>query len=1510
MSVTDVESASQAIAPRPDEPTTNSEPSLYALPGDVVRRALSEVTVSVKRKHVDIELRDVFSNEPTQQGEVAHPQDTDIENIAKEHIKDYLIIKNAVDFLDKQGVDVTILPPRVGERASLEEVLGSVSALIEWYGEEEPVAAGWIKNAERIIEDLPKNAASSDADEGHQPLATLTFAVRNETEKHLLSRKGSLSWLADMLQTIFGFRLRVLVEIDSCAGDKDEEIRKQLMETERKQIEGLVTELENAPKREAPSSDENGSGYNRGFDRPYRRKSRSDDEPSAPFTIGRGVDADATPIKDIVDEMRRVTVEGRTFSCETRTLPSGRTLVQFNITDLSDSITAKMFINNEKQLEALKDLTDGVTLRVAGQVQYDTFLKELVLMISDMRPGVPATRTDTATTKRIELHLHTQMSSLDGITPLSDIMKQAALWGHTAIAITDHGVVQSFPEAYSLAKKNNLKCLLGMEAYVVDDGILVVHQLPDDRDIAIDDDVSYVVFDVETTGLNPSESTLIEIAAVKMKGREIIGEWSELIDPQVPIPRKISELTHITNEMVRGKRTVQDVLPEFRRFAGDSVLVAHNAEFDLSFLKACGKRIGMEPWTNVVLDTLALARKLHPRDRNYRLGTLAKKFGVELLDAHRALDDTVALAKVFQHLQKDTAEKGIATFAQLNDASGEIMYAQMRPFHATILVQNQTGLKNLYKLVSESHIQYLHRVPRVPRSIIRKYRDGLLVGSACQNGEVFDALLRGKSQEELEEIAKFYDYLELQPPAQYEPLVREELVHSIESVQEYQKAIIAVGHRLDKPVVATGDVHYLHPEDSIFREILQSQSDPNASLQPPLYYMTTDEMLAAFDFLGPELADEIVVKNTNKIADSIESVCPVPDKLYTPRIEGADEQIRDMCYKRARELYGETLPEIVEKRLDKELNSIVTNGFSVIYLIAHKLVKKSLDDGYLVGSRGSVGSSFVATMSDITEVNPLPPHYRCPSCQYSEFIADGSVGSGFDLPNKNCPQCQTPLHKDGHDIPFETFLGFKGDKVPDIDLNFSGEYQAQAHAYTKVLFGEDKVYRAGTIATVAEKTAFGYVKKYAEEKGLQLRNAEVSRLVLGCTGIKRTTGQHPGGILVVPDYMDVFDFCPIQYPADDKNAEWRTSHFDFNSIHDNLLKLDILGHQDPTAIRMLQDLTGLDPKTIPTDDPLVLSLFSGTESLTVNPDNPVTPDLLRSNTGTYGIPEFGTKFVRQMLEDTKPSTFSELLQISGLSHGTDVWLNNAQKLIQDNTCVLKDVIGCRDDIMVYLIYAGLEPALAFKIMESVRKGRGLTEDMEEEMKRNNVPDWYIWSCKQIKYMFPKAHATAYVLMAVRIAYFKIHYPLEFYATYFSVRADDFEIDTMSKGYDAILSRILEIEGKGMSASPKEKSLLTMFELALEMTARGFRFLPLDLYKSDATKFTVVSDQNALLPPFSALDGVGEAAARGIAEAAKIGEFLSVQELQDRSHASKSVIDILAKYGCLEGLPESNQLSLF
>jgi DNA polymerase-3 subunit alpha (Gram-positive type) len=1224
------------------------------------------------------------------------------------------------------------------------------------------------------------------------------------------------------------------------------------------------------------------------------------------LVIGYEIKEDPVPIQQIQEEERRIVIQGTVFQTELKELRSGRYLLTFQMTDYTDSLSVKIFSRDKEDVTLLEAITPGMWLKVRGSVQYDTFMRELAMMASDINQIEQGGRKDTAEEKRVELHCHTPMSALDGVASVKSLITTAAKWGHKAIAITDHGVVQSFPEAYGIAKKNNIKCILGMEAYVVEDGIDIVYNLDPagSNDVKLDENTTYIVFDTETTGLNAAEHTIIEIAAVKMRGTEIVDKWTELIDPGLEIGPKTTEITGITNEMLRGKETIDVVLPRFREFAGDGILVAHNAEFDLGFLNACGKRIGMEPWTNPVLDTLPLARMIYPGMRNYRLGTLAKRLNVELINAHRALDDTVALAHVFGYMLKEMKEAGITSLSECNERSNaEADFKSTRPFHVTLLARNKAGLKNLYRLVSRSHVETFYRVPRIMRSQINKYREGLLVGTACKEGELFQAILRGKSRDELEQVARFYDYIELQPIEHYAPLLRNENIPSLDVIKNYHTLLVEIGKSLQKPVVATGDVHFLNPQDHVFREVfLLSKGDPDADDQPPLYLMTTDEMLEAFSHLGEELAREVVVEAPNRIAEMIEEISPIPDKLYTPIIEGADEELRTICYNKAKRLYGDPLPEIVEQRLEKELNSIITHGFGVIYLISQRLVTKSLSDGYLVGSRGSVGSSFVATMSDITEVNPLPPHYLCPNCQHSEFITDGSIGSGFDLPDKDCPRCGQRYAKDGQDIPFETFLGFKGDKVPDIDLNFSGDYQPRAHKYTQELFGVDNVFRAGTIGTVAEKTAYGYVRKFAEERGKVLRGAEITRLVQGCTGVKRTTGQHPGGIIVLPDYMEIEDFCPIQYPADDNQSEWRTTHFDFHSIHDNLLKLDILGHDDPTVIRMLQDLTGIDPKTIPLDDPKTMSIFSTTEALGV------TPEQIRTNMGTLGIPEFGTKFVRQMLEDTKPTTFAELVQISGLSHGTDVWLNNAQELIRNGTCKLSDVIGCRDDIMVYLIYKGLEPSRAFKIMESVRKGKGVSEEDQEEMRKNNVPDWYIDSCQKIKYMFPKAHATAYVMMAVRIAYFKVHHPLPFYATYFSVRADDFDIPLMVKGGPAIRQKIEEIEGKGHEAPPKEKALLTVLEMALEMVERGFRFQNVDLYRSDATRFLI--DGDSLLAPFNALPGLGTNAALSIVKAREEGEFLSKEDLLNRSRISKTILEYLEEQGALKGLPDSNQLSLF
>lgn len=1229
-------------------------------------------------------------------------------------------------------------------------------------------------------------------------------------------------------------------------------------------------------------------------------KREGKEEKGTDVLIGSFIQEEPLAMKEIQEERPSVVMEGVVFNMEERELKAGRLLLLMDITDYTDSFTVKVFLRNDEEKEALQGVEKGSWLKIKGSVQMDPFQRELTVMAQSIMKVHKEGRKDTYPEKRVELHLHTNMSAMDGVTSATDYIKQAAEWGHPAIAITDHAVAQAFPEAHAAGKKHGVKVLYGLEAYVVDDGVPIIYR-PQDRSLT---EETYIVFDVETTGLSATYNQIIELGAVKMKNGEIVDRFAELANPHEPLSEQIVKLTGITDEMLKDAPEIDDVLKRFYQFVGDGTLVAHNARFDMGFLEVGFKKLGLT-LENPVIDTLELARFLHPQLKNHKLNTLCKQFNIELVNHHRATDDAEATAHLLWKLIGDCLNKGVSNQSQLNEFRGQSDYTRQRPFHSILLAKTQQGLKNLYKLISYSHTQYFHRVPRIPRSLLEEHREGLLVGSACDKGEIFEGMMQ-KSPEEVEEKAAFYDYLEIQPVGNYEHLIEKELVRDREHIQEILREIVRLGEKLNKPVVATGNVHYLHPHDAQYRQILVSSLGKATSLDPhnlpAVYFRTTDEMLEEFRFLGEETAKKVVIDYPNQIAREIEEILPVPKELYTPKIEGADEDIRRMCYQRAKEIYGDPLPPLVAHRLEKELKSIISNGFSVIYLISQKLVQKSLADGYLVGSRGSVGSSFVATMLGITEVNPLPPHYVCPACHYTRFFEDGSVGSGFDLPDQDCPQCGTKLIKDGHDIPFETFLGFKGDKVPDIDLNFSGEYQPIAHKYTQELFGKDKVFRAGTIGTVADKTAYGFVKKYEEQMGKTFRQAEINRLVQGSTGVKRTTGQHPGGIIVVPEDKEIYDFTPIQYPADDLQSEWRTTHFDFHSIHDNLLKLDILGHDDPTVIRMLQDLTGVDPKKIPIDDPQTMKLFSSTEPLGV------TEEQIMSKTGTLGIPEFGTRFVRQMLEDTRPTTFAELVRISGLSHGTDVWLNNAQELIRQGKAVLSEVISTRDDIMVYLIQKGMEPSRAFEIMERVRKGKGLAEKDIEEMKAHQVPDWYIWSCQKIKYMFPKAHAVAYVLMAVRIAYFKVHYPIHFYASYFSVRADDFDLELARKGSSAIRRKIEEILEKGNQAQPKEKSLLTVLELCLEMVERGFSFRPIDLYQSDATRFKVAGD--ALIPPFTAIPGIGTSAAVNLVKAREEGPFLSKEDLQQRSKLSKTVVDYLEQHGCLNNLPETNQLSLF
>ncbi|WP_112180879.1 PolC-type DNA polymerase III [Paraliobacillus zengyii] len=1239
------------------------------------------------------------------------------------------------------------------------------------------------------------------------------------------------------------------------------------------------------------------------MDKEVRAKEKQAGVSNEPVMIGYKINDEPVPMKEIIEEERRIVVQGYVFAVDIRELRSGRHLLIIKVTDYTDSFSLKMFSKGDQDADKFKTVKEGMWIKARGSVQTDTFTNELTMMLNDINEIKVKKKEDKAPEdeKRVELHAHTTMSQMDAVVTASKLIEQASKWGHKAFAITDHAVAQSYPEAYAAGQKHGVKILYGLEANIVDDGVPIAYN---EQDIDLES-ATYVVFDVETTGLSAVYDTIIELAAVKIKDGDIVDRFESFANPHHPLSETTNDLTGITDDMVKDAPDIEQVLEDFKKWAGEDILVAHNASFDMGFLNQGNEKAGLDKAINPVIDTLELARFLLPTLKSHRLNTLCKKFDIELTQHHRAIYDAEATGYLMWKLLKEAREKEITNHNHFNIHMGEgNAYQRARPHHATILAQNEIGLKNIYKLVSLAHIDYFYRIPRIPRSKLQAHREGILVGSGCEKGEVFETMMQ-KSQEEAEKVAAFYDYIEVHPPANYYPLISRELVQNEAQILDILRNLVALADRLKKPCVATGNVHYLEDRDKLYRQILiSSQSGNPLSRQtlPDVHFRTTDEMLASFDFLGQEKAKEIVVENTQKIADQLESIKPIKEDLYTPNIDGAEDEIREMSYNFAKNIYGNDLPEIVEKRIEKELKSIIGHGFAVIYLISHKLVKKSLDDGYLVGSRGSVGSSLIATLTEITEVNPLPPHYVCATCQHHEFFTDGSVGSGFDLPDKNCPSCETSMRKDGQDIPFETFLGFKGDKVPDIDLNFSGEYQPVAHNYTKLLFGEDKVFRAGTIGTVAEKTAYGYVKGYASDNQLQMKAVETDRLVQGCTGVKRTSGQHPGGIIVVPDDMEIYDFTPIQFPADDRNSEWKTTHFDFHSIHDNLLKLDILGHDDPTVIRMLQDLSGIDPKTIPTDDEEVMKIFSGPEVLGV------TKEQIMCKTGTLGVPEFGTKFVRQMLEDTKPKTFAELVIISGLSHGTDVWLGNAQELINKGICKLPDVIGCRDDIMVYLMHKGLDASLAFKIMEFVRKGKGLQDEWIVEMKKNNVPEWYIDSCKKIKYMFPKAHAAAYVLMAVRIAYFKVHHPILFYAAYFSVRADDFDLDLMVKGSSAMRKRIEEILAKGNDASPKEKNVLTVLELALEMNERGFTFQSVDLYKSSATDFLV--DENSLIPPFNAVDGLGTNAALNIVKAREEGEFLSKEDLRERSRISKTVIEYLENHGSLKGMEDKNQLSLF
>ena len=1208
--------------------------------------------------------------------------------------------------------------------------------------------------------------------------------------------------------------------------------------------------------------------------------------------------------------MGEVTVRGQVQMLETRDIRNNKTIIMMEVTDFTDTIVIKIFAQTEQVAEILKEIKEGVFLKIRGVTTIDRFDGQLsigsvsgIKKIQDFRRQ----RVDTWPEKRVELHCHTKMSDMDGVSDVKDIIKRAKSWGHKAIAITDHGVVQAFPDAnHAVSPDEDFKIIYGCEAYLVDDlQDLVVNS----QNQSLED--AYVVFDLETTGFSTAANKIIEIGAVKVLNGKITDKFSTFVNPEVPIPYKIEELTSINDNMVLDAPTIEEILPKFLEFSEGCVMVAHNASFDMGFIEANCKRQGIEKEFTIV-DTVALARVLMPQLNRFKLDTVAKALKVSLENHHRAVDDAGCTAEIFVKFIEMLQQRDITTLDGVNEL-GRTSVDKIRKspsHHAILLATNDLGRINLYRLVSCSHLKYYNRRPLIPKSEFVRYREGLLLGSACEAGELYQAVLNHRSDQEIARLVNFYDYLEIQPIGNNAFMLRSDRtdVETIEDLQEINRKIVKLGEQFNKMVVATCDVHFLNPEDEVYRRIIMAgKGFTDADEQAPLYLRTTEEMLKEFEYLGSEKAEEVVITNPNKIADMCEKISPVrPDKC-PPVIPDSDKNLREICYNRAHEIYGGDLPEVVVERLERELNSIISNGFAVMYIIAQKLVWKSNEDGYLVGSRGSVGSSFVATMAGITEVNPLRPHYYCEKCHYSDFDSDDVKAyagrAGCDMPDKNCPVCGAKLRKEGFDIPFETFLGFKGNKEPDIDLNFSGDYQGNAHRYTEVIFGKGQTYRAGTIGTLADKTAFGYVKNYYEERGERKRTCEINRIVKGCTGVRRTTGQHPGGIIVLPLGEEIDSFTPVQHPANDMTTDIITTHFDYHSIDHNLLKLDILGHDDPTMIRMLEDLTDINAQDIPLDNKEVMSLFVGTEALGVTPEQ-----LGGCPLGSLGIPEFGTDFVIQMLVDTKPQSFSDLVRISGLSHGTDVWLGNAQTLIEEGKATISTAICTRDDIMTYLIGKGLDSEQSFTIMESVRKGKGLKPEWEEEMLAHDVPDWYIWSCKKIKYMFPKAHAAAYVMMAFRIAWYKIFYPLAYYAAYFSIRASAFSYELMCQGQEKLLHYMDEYRKKGDALSKKEQDSMKDMKIVQEMYARGYDFLPLDLYQADARRFKIIDGK--LMPALSTIEGLGEKAADAVMDAAKEGKFLSKDDFRDRTKVSKTVIDLMDDLGILGDLPESNQLSLF